>query len=95
MAPGIDGDHAVTMSEDAEGASVPCAFEEEGGEARGKLVALLDRMEDTLRRTARLAGNACSIAADEIIAVRHPRVGEWRLQPNAFHRRLRCLAAAG
>jgi hypothetical protein len=21
--------------------------------------------------------------------------GEWRLQPNAFHRRLRCLAATG
>ena len=35
--------------------------EEKRGEARAKLVGLLDRMEETLRRTAWLAGNAYSI----------------------------------
>ncbi len=67
--------------------------EEERGEARGKLVLLLDRMDDTLQRTAWLAGGAYSIAdigvvpfvkrieeeiaPDEVTTKRHPRVVAW------------------
>ncbi len=67
--------------------------EEERGEARAKLVLLLDRMEDTLGRTKWLAGNAYSIAdigvvpfvkrieeeiaPDEMSAQRHPKVLAW------------------
>ena len=67
--------------------------EEERGEARAKLVLLLDRMEDTLAQTKWLAGDAYSIAdiavvpfvkrIDEEIApdamtpAQHPRVAAW------------------
>jgi glutathione S-transferase len=67
--------------------------EEERGEARAKLVQLMDRMEDTLRQTAWLAGDRYSIAdiavvpfikrideeiaPDEVTAAKHPRVFEW------------------
>ena len=67
--------------------------DEERAQARGNLVALLDRMEDTLGRTKWLAGNAYSIAdigvvpfikrieeeiaPDEMTAQRHPRVVAW------------------
>ncbi|MFI5001361.1 MAG: glutathione S-transferase family protein [Reyranellales bacterium] len=67
--------------------------EEERSEARDKLVLLLDRMEDTLGRTAWLAGDVYSIAdiavvpfvkrideeiaPDEMTAKHHPRVVVW------------------
>ena len=67
--------------------------DEERGQARANLVALLDRMEDTLGRTKWLAANAYSIAdigavpfvkrieeeiaPDEMTAKRHPRVVAW------------------
>ena len=67
--------------------------DDERAQARGNLVALLDRMEDTLGRTKWLAGQAYSIAdigvvpfvkrieeeiaPDEMTAQRHPRVVAW------------------
>ena len=67
--------------------------EEERAAARGRLVAILDRMEETLRETRWLAGNAYSIAdiavvpfvkrideeiaPDEMTEQRHPRVAAW------------------
>jgi glutathione S-transferase len=67
--------------------------EEERAAARGRLVAMLDRMEETLRRTRWLAGDAYSIAdiavvpfakrideeiaPDEMTEQRHPRVAAW------------------
>ena len=61
--------------------------------ARGKLVAMLDKMEDTMRQTRWLAGDAYSIAdiavvpfikrideeiaPDEMTPARHPRVAAW------------------
>jgi glutathione S-transferase len=67
--------------------------EEERAAARAKLVAMLDKMEETMRQTKWLAGNAYSIAdialvpfikrIDEEIAPaemtpqRHPRVADW------------------
>ena len=67
--------------------------EEERGEARAKLVLLLDRMEETLGRTKWLAGDAYSIAdiavvpfvkrideeiaPDAMTASKHPRVAAW------------------
>ena len=67
--------------------------DEERATARGKLVAMLDKMEDTMRQTKWLAGNAYSIAdiavvpfikrideeiaPDEMTPARHPRVAEW------------------
>ena len=67
--------------------------EEERATARGKLVGMLDKMEETMRQTKWLAGNAFSIAdiavvpfikrideeiaPDEMKPARHPRVAEW------------------
>jgi len=67
--------------------------EEERGEARAKLVQLLDRMEDMLRQTKWLVGDRYSIAdiavvpfvkrideeiaPDEVTPAKHPRVFEW------------------
>lgn len=67
--------------------------EEERAAARGKLVELLDRMEQTLRTTKWLAGDQYSIAdigvvpfvkrieeeiaPDEVTRAKHPRVTEW------------------
>ena len=67
--------------------------EEERAAARGKLVAILDRMEETMRQTRWLAGNAYSIAdiavvpfvkrideeiaPDEMTKQRHPKVAAW------------------
>ena len=67
--------------------------EEERAAARAKLVAILDRMEETMRQTRWLAGNAYSIAdiavvpfikrideeiaPDEMTPARHPRVAAW------------------
>src|SRR6478735_3496027 len=67
--------------------------EEERATARGKLVAMLDKMEDTMRQTKWLAGDAYSIAdiavvpfikrideeiaPDEMKPARHPRVADW------------------
>jgi len=67
--------------------------EEERAAARGKLVAMLDRMEDSMRQTKWLAGDAYSIAdialvpfvkrideeiaPDEMTPARHPRVAAW------------------
>jgi glutathione S-transferase len=68
--------------------------EDERGEARDKLkVGLLDRMEDTLRQSAWLAGDRYSladigavpfikrideeIAPDEMTPARHPKVAAW------------------
>jgi glutathione S-transferase len=67
--------------------------DEERATARGRLVAMLDKMEDTIRQTGWLAGNAYSIAdialvpfvkrideeiaPDEMAPARHPRVAEW------------------
>jgi len=67
--------------------------EEERAAARAKLVAILDRMEDTMQQTRWLAGNAYSIAdiavvpfvkrideeiaPDEMTKQRHPKVAAW------------------
>ncbi|CAN0461130.1 unnamed protein product, partial [Phaeothamnion confervicola] len=67
--------------------------DEERAAARGKLVELLDRMEQTLRTTKWLAGDQYSIAdigvvpfvkrieeeiaPDEVTQAKHPRVTEW------------------
>ena len=67
--------------------------EEERAVARGKLVELLDRMEQTLAKTKWLAGDTYSIAdigvvpfvkrieeeiaPDEVTTAKHPRVTEW------------------
>jgi len=67
--------------------------DEERAAARGRLVAMLDRMEETMRQTRWLAGNAYSIAdiavvpfakriseeiaPDEMMPQRHPRVADW------------------
>jgi len=67
--------------------------EEERAAARAKLVAILDRMEDTMQQTRWLAGNAYSIAdiavvpfvkrideeiaPDEMTRARHPKVAAW------------------
>ena len=67
--------------------------EEERAAARAKLVAMLDKMEETLRQTQWLAGNAYSIAdiavvpfikrideeiaPDEMTPQRHPKVAAW------------------
>ena len=67
--------------------------EEERAAARAKLVAILDRMEETMRQTRWLAGNAYSIAdiavvpfvkrideeiaPDEMTKQRHPKVAAW------------------
>ena len=67
--------------------------DEERAAARGKLVAMLDKMEDTMRQTKWLAGDAYSIAdiavvpfikrideeiaPDEMTPARHPRVAAW------------------
>ncbi len=67
--------------------------EEERAAARGRLVAMLDRMEETLRRTRWLAGDAYSIAdiavvpfakrideeiaPEEMTEQRHPKVAAW------------------
>jgi len=67
--------------------------EEDRAAARGKLVAILDRMEETMRQTRWLAGNAYSIAdiavvpfvkrideeiaPDEMTKQRHPKVAAW------------------
>jgi len=67
--------------------------EEERAAARARLVAILDRMEETMRQTRWLAGNAYSIAdiavvpfvkrideeiaPDEMTAQRHPKVAAW------------------
>lgn len=67
--------------------------EEERAAARGKLVELLDRMEQTLQTTKWLAGDQYSIAdigvvpfvkrieeeiaPDEVTRAKHPRVTEW------------------
>jgi glutathione S-transferase len=67
--------------------------EEERGAARGRLVMLLDRMEDALTPSGWLVGQAYSIAdiaaapfvkrideeiaPDEVTAQKHPRVTEW------------------
>ena len=67
--------------------------DEERATARGKLVAMLDKMEDTMRQTKWLAGNAYSIAdiavvpfikrideeiaPDEMTPQRHPKVAAW------------------
>ena len=67
--------------------------EEERAAARGKLVAILDRMEETMRQTKWLAGNGFSIAdiavvpfikrideeiaPDEMTKQRHPKVAAW------------------
>jgi glutathione S-transferase len=67
--------------------------EKERAAARGKLVVLLDKMEDALRHSGWLVGHAYSIAdiaaapfvkrideeiaPDEMTAQRHPRVNEW------------------
>jgi len=67
--------------------------EEERAAARGRLVAMLDQMEGTMRQTRWLAGNAYSIAdiavvpfakrlseeiaPDEMTPQRHPRVADW------------------
>jgi glutathione S-transferase len=67
--------------------------EEERGAARGRLVAILDRMEETMRQTRWLAGDAYSIAdiavvpfvkrideeiaPEEMTAQRHPKVAAW------------------
>ena len=67
--------------------------EEERGEARRKLVLLLDRMEDMMKQTKWLAGDSYSIAdiavvpfvkrideeiaPDEMTSARHPRVAAW------------------
>ena len=67
--------------------------EEERAAARAKLVAMLDKMEETMRQTQWLAGNAYSIAdiavvpfikrideeiaPDEMTPQRHPKVAAW------------------
>jgi glutathione S-transferase len=67
--------------------------EEERAAARAKLVAMLDKMEETMRQTKWLAGNAYSIAdialvpfikrideeiaPDEMTPHHHPRVADW------------------
>jgi len=67
--------------------------EEERAAARAKLVAMLDKMEETLRQTRWLSGNAYSIAdiavvpfikrideeiaPDEMTPQRHPKVAAW------------------
>jgi len=67
--------------------------EEERAAARAKLVVILDRMEETMRQTRWLAGNAYSIAdiavvpfvkrideeiaPDEMTKQRHPKVAAW------------------
>src|SRR4051812_32820548 len=67
--------------------------DEERAAARGKLVGMLDKMEETMRHTTWLAGNGFSIAdiavvpfikrideeiaPDQMTASRHPRVAEW------------------
>jgi glutathione S-transferase len=67
--------------------------DEERATARARLVGILDRMEDTMRQTRWLAGNAYSIAdiavvpfvkrideeiaPDEMAPARHPRVADW------------------
>jgi glutathione S-transferase len=67
--------------------------EEERAAARAKLVAILDRMEDTMQQTRWLAGNAYSIAdiavvpfvkrideeiaPDEMTKAKHPKVAAW------------------
>src|SRR3954462_13788122 len=66
---------------------------EERATARGRLVGMLDRMEDTMRETRWLAGNGFSIAdiavvpfikrideeiaPDQMTPARHARVAEW------------------
>ena len=67
--------------------------EEERAASRAKLVAMLDKMEETMRQTQWLAGNAYSIAdiavvpfikrideeiaPDEMTPQRHPKVAAW------------------
>ncbi|HEY2873571.1 MAG TPA: glutathione S-transferase family protein, partial [Reyranella sp.] len=67
--------------------------EEERSVARAKLVGMLDKMEETMRQTTWLAGDAFSIAdiavvpfikrideeiaPDEMKPARHPRVADW------------------
>ena len=67
--------------------------EEERAEARARLVAMLDRMEETLKGSAWLAGERYGIAdiaqvpfvkrideeiaPDEMVAAKHPRVAAW------------------
>jgi len=67
--------------------------EDERGEARGKLVALLDRMETAMEPSGWLVGDAYSladiaavpfvkrieeeIAPDEVTNAKHPRVAHW------------------
>jgi glutathione S-transferase len=67
--------------------------EDERAAARAKLVAILDKMEETMRQTQWLAGNAYSIAdiavvpfakrideeiaPDEMTKQRHPKVAAW------------------
>ena len=67
--------------------------EEERGAARGKLVGLLDKMEDALKPSGWLVGEAYSIAdiaaapfvkrideeiaPDEMSDKKHPRVAAW------------------
>jgi glutathione S-transferase len=67
--------------------------EEERAAARAKLVGMLDRMEEAMRQTPWLAGNAYSIAdiavvpfakriseeiaPDEMTPAKHPRVADW------------------
>jgi glutathione S-transferase len=73
--------------------------EEERGAARGKLVTLLDKMEDVLKQSGWLVGKSYSIAdiaaapfvkrideeiaPDEMASQRHPRVRDWWIRLQA------------